>query len=125
MRLNRLLRGIGFVSLLPLLAWLVSLIVIGGEVRVAGDRVERIYGVPQVILREPVWIALIPLVFVLIALIGFVKNEIRLLWISGTGLLVLGVIPLFSLGMQLLIFGFVIVLTAYLLRRLGANSINS
>jgi len=125
MRLTRLLRGIGFVSLLPLLAWLVSLIVIGGEVRVAGDRVERIYGVPQVILREPVWIALIPLVFVLIALIGFAKNELGLLWISGTGLIVLGVILLFSYGMQLFIFGCVVVLTAYLLRRLRANSANS
>jgi len=84
MLLNRLLRGVDILALLSLVAWLSSLVIIGGEVSVSGDDIEEAYGVSEVILREPVWIALIPLAFALVAIIDFVRNDLRWLWVGGS-----------------------------------------
>lgn len=61
MRLDRLVRIIAVVGRVPLLLWLGSLIIPGGKVRVSGDGIGEVSGMSEVMVRESVWLALIPL----------------------------------------------------------------
>lgn len=120
--MKKWIQVLGILALLPLLAWLSSLIIIGGQVSLSGDDIEEIYGAEQVILLEPVWAALIPLAFALIAMVGFVRNDLRWLWIGGSGLVIAGFVFLFSFGIQLSFFGIAVLLAAFLLHRLRTAS---
>lgn len=56
------------------------------------------------------------------AIFGFVRDDLCWLWIGGVGLVVAGVILLFSLGIQLAIFGSAVLLAAFLIKRLKSLS---
>ncbi len=72
------------------------------------------------ITQEPVFIAVIPLVFSLITIAGFIREKISLLWIGCIGLLITGILFLFSLGIHFSIVGLIALILGFTLSRISA-----
>lgn len=73
------------------------------------------------ITREPVFIAVIPLVFSLITIVGFIREKFPLLWIGCIGLLITGVFFLFSLGIHISIVGLIALILGLTLAKFGVS----
>lgn len=72
--------------------------------------------------REPVFIAIIPLIFSLMTISGFVKEKFFLLWAGCIGLFVTGVLFIFSLGIHISIFGLIALIVGFALSKFEHTS---
>ena len=113
------LRILGVVSVFPVLIRSTLLLVPGGTVIV--QEAVNINADPSLPItrQEPVFIAIIPLVFSLIIIVGFIKEYFPLLWLGGVGLLITGVLFIFSLGIYISIAGLIALILSFILFKLG------
>ena len=118
--LGSILRTLGVIAILPVLIRSGLLLTPGGVVTVQEAFPENSVPTIPVIAREPVFIAVIPLVFSLITVAGFIKEKFSLLWIGCIGLLITGILFLFSLGIHIAIVGLIALILGFALSRIGA-----
>ena len=114
------LRTLGVITVLPVLIRSILFIVSGGAVMVQEALPENSLPATPDITQEPVFIAVIPLVFSLITIAGFIREKISLLWIGCIGLLITGILFLFSLGLHFSIVGLIALILGFTLSRISA-----
>jgi len=102
------LRAIGIIIVSPVLIKSAMLFVQGGSVEVQEAIPLDTEIVLSAIEQEPVFIAIVPFIFSLITIAGFLKNWFSFLWIGCVGILITGTLFLFSLGIYISLIGVVV-----------------
>ncbi len=114
-RITFFLRVIGVISVAPIFVRAAQLLFLGGTALVQEATPDGAASSVARAVREPLFVALLPFIFSLIVLIGFAQKRPSWLWLGGIGLVVTGVMLLFSLGIYISLVGlFVLLLTAVL-----------
>lgn len=70
-------------------------------------------------MREPVIIAIVPLIFSLVVIAGFVKEQFFFLWAGCVGLIITGILFMFSLGIHISIVGLVALILTFILAKVS------
>ncbi len=112
------LRTFGVVIVFPVLIKSVLLLTQGGNITVQEAAPASTISVPTT-MREPVFIAIIPLVFSLVVVVGFVKGRFSFLWAGCVGLIITGVLFMFSLGIHISIVGLISLILTFILARVS------
>jgi len=114
--LSTLLRIIGAISVAFVLINAALLLYPGGTVMVREATLEGTAS-PAYIVRQSIFIALIPFVFSLLALVGILRKQLSFIWIGGSALVITGVLFLFSLGIYIAFVGIITLLVAFVLHQ--------
>ncbi|RME65833.1 MAG: hypothetical protein D6790_01220, partial [Caldilineae bacterium] len=114
------LRALGLVFLLPVLFWTTLLLIRGGAAMVQQETSGGAPAPPQIV-YEPVPIAIVPLLVALVALVGFIRNSPLLMGIGGLGLILIGVLTLFSIGIPIALAGLAVIVLTLLLQWLNRS----
>lgn len=117
MRSKRILRTIGVITVALVLVRAIVWLTLGGTVMTTLATSVGTPPAPSVTVREPVFRALIPLMFSILTLVGFVREHLLFIWYGGAALLVVGVMFMFSLGFEIMMAGAIVLVVAFALSR--------
>jgi hypothetical protein len=119
------LRIVGMICVAPVFIRATQLLFLGGTAIVQEAVPNGAIAAPPTAVQEPVYVAVMPWLFSLIVLIGFVQKRFALLWVGGIGLVAAGIMLLFSLGIYISFVGlFILILTFTLAKLTDGNKPN-
>lgn len=111
------MRIIGSLSVSVVLVRAILLLTIGGTVIVQRTVELGEPPAPAVMVQEPVYQAIIPLIISLIPLLGFIRDRLSFIWLGGMALVIVGIMFMFSLGLWITGIGLAVLLMALVLSR--------
>ncbi len=122
MRSNNILRTIGVITVAFVLLRAIVWLTLGGTVMVTEATSLGTQPAAAVTMREPVFRAVIPLMFSILTLVGLVREHLLFIWYGGVALLVVGILFMFSLGFEIIIAGGIVLVVAFALSRQAQES---